>query len=61
MVSLALGASIFSMFYFLSLYMQHVLGIPALKTGVGYLAIAARSSWRPEQLNRWSPSSASEP
>ena len=40
MVSLALGASIFSMFYFLSLYMQDVLGYSALKTGVGYLAIA---------------------
>jgi predicted MFS family arabinose efflux permease len=39
-VSLALGASIFSMFYFLSLYMQQVLGYSALKTGVGYLAIA---------------------
>jgi predicted MFS family arabinose efflux permease len=39
-VSLALGASIFSMFYFLSLYMQEVLGYSALKTGVGYLAIA---------------------
>jgi EmrB/QacA subfamily drug resistance transporter len=40
LVSLALGASIFSMFYFLSLYMQEVLGYSALKTGVGYLAIA---------------------
>ena len=40
MVSLALGASIFSMFYFLSLYMQQVLGYSALRTGVGYLAIA---------------------
>ena len=40
MVSLALGTSIFSMFYFLSLYMQQVLGYSALKTGVGYLAIA---------------------
>ncbi len=40
LVSLALGAAIFSMFYFLSLYMQQVLGYSALKTGVGYLAIA---------------------
>src|ERR1700722_7346601 len=39
-VSLALGASIFSMFYFLSLYMQEVLGYSALRTGIGYLAIA---------------------
>jgi MFS family permease len=28
------------MFYFLSLYMQQVLGYSALKTGIGYLAIA---------------------
>jgi predicted MFS family arabinose efflux permease len=40
LVSLALGASIFSMFYFLSLYMQQVLGYSALKTGIGYLSIA---------------------
>jgi EmrB/QacA subfamily drug resistance transporter len=39
-VSLTLGASIFSMFYFLSLYMQQVLGYSALRTGVGYLSIA---------------------
>jgi len=39
-VALILGASIFSMFYFLSLYMQQVLGYSALKTGVGYLSIA---------------------
>jgi EmrB/QacA subfamily drug resistance transporter len=41
LVSLALGASIFSMFYFLSLYMQQVLGYSALRTGIGYLAIAS--------------------
>ncbi|HEY3842868.1 MAG TPA: DHA2 family efflux MFS transporter permease subunit [Acidimicrobiales bacterium] len=40
LVSLALGASIFAMFYFLSLYMQEVLRYSALKTGIGYLAIA---------------------
>jgi EmrB/QacA subfamily drug resistance transporter len=41
LVSLALGASIFSMFYFLSLYMQEVLGYSALRTGIGYLTIAS--------------------
>jgi EmrB/QacA subfamily drug resistance transporter len=41
LVSLALGASIFSMFYFLSLYMQDVLGYSALRTGIGYLTIAS--------------------
>jgi predicted MFS family arabinose efflux permease len=35
-----LGASIFAMFFFLSLYMQQILGWSALKTGVSYLAIA---------------------
>src|ERR1700728_3515768 len=40
LVSLAMGASTFSMFYFLSLYMQQVLGYSALRTGVGYLTIA---------------------
>ena len=40
LVSLALGASIFSMFYFLSLYMQQVLGYSALRTGIDYLTIA---------------------
>jgi EmrB/QacA subfamily drug resistance transporter len=39
-VALILGASIFSMFYFLSLYMQQVLGYSALRTGIGYLSIA---------------------
>jgi EmrB/QacA subfamily drug resistance transporter len=39
-LGLLLGASIFSMFYFLSLYMQDVLGWSPLRTGVGYLAVA---------------------
>jgi EmrB/QacA subfamily drug resistance transporter len=37
---LVLGASIFSMFFFLSLYMQEVLGWSPLRTGVGYLLVA---------------------
>ena len=39
-VGLLLGASIFSMFFLLSLYMQQVLGYSALKTGVAYLLVA---------------------
>ena len=39
-VSVILGASIFSMFYFLSLYMQEVLGYSPLKTGIGFPSIA---------------------
>jgi EmrB/QacA subfamily drug resistance transporter len=39
-VALMLGASIFSMFFLLTLYMQQVLGYDPLKTGVGYLLIS---------------------
>lgn len=35
-----LGTMIFGMFFLLSLYMQQVLGFSALKTGIGYLAVA---------------------
>ncbi|HEV7459288.1 MAG TPA: MFS transporter, partial [Solirubrobacteraceae bacterium] len=37
---LLIGASLFSMFFFLSLYMQQVLGYDALKTGFAYLPLA---------------------
>ena len=39
-VSFFLGALTFAMFFMLSLYMQQVLGLSALQTGVGYLAVA---------------------
>jgi len=39
-IGLILGATVFGMFFLLSLYMQQVLGFSALKTGVGYLAVA---------------------
>jgi len=39
-VGLMLGASIFSMFFLLTLYMQQVLGYSALRTGVGYLLVS---------------------
>ena len=39
-VGLLLGASVFSMFYFLSFYQQAVLGYSSLKTGIGYLTVA---------------------
>jgi len=35
-----LGVTVFGMFFLLSLYMQEVLGFSAIKTGVGYLAVA---------------------
>jgi EmrB/QacA subfamily drug resistance transporter len=39
-VGLLMGSSIFAMFFFLSLYMQEVLGYSPLRTGVGYLLVA---------------------
>ena len=39
-IGLGLGTMIFGMFFLLSLYMQEVLGFSALRTGVGYLAVA---------------------
>jgi EmrB/QacA subfamily drug resistance transporter len=39
-IGFGLGTAIFGMFFLLSLYMQEVLHMSALKTGVGYLAIA---------------------
>jgi EmrB/QacA subfamily drug resistance transporter len=39
-VGLLLGMSLFAMFFFLSLYMQQVLGFSALETGVAYLPLA---------------------
>jgi EmrB/QacA subfamily drug resistance transporter len=35
-----MGTALFSMFLMLTLYMQEVLGFSALKTGIGYLAVA---------------------
>ena len=39
-VGLGLGTIVFGMFFLLSLYMQQVLGFSAIKTGLGYLAVA---------------------
>jgi EmrB/QacA subfamily drug resistance transporter len=39
-VGLLIGMALFAMFFFLSLYMQQVLGYDALKTGVAYLPLA---------------------
>jgi EmrB/QacA subfamily drug resistance transporter len=40
-VALLIGMSLFSMFFFVSLYMQQVLHYSALKTGLSYLPLAA--------------------
>jgi EmrB/QacA subfamily drug resistance transporter len=39
-VGLLIGMSLFSMFFFLSLYMQQVLGYDAMKSGLSYLPLA---------------------
>ena len=39
-VALLIGMSLFSMFFFISLYMQQVLGYDALKAGLAYLPLA---------------------
>jgi MFS family permease len=41
---LLLGASLFSMFYFISLYMQQVLGYSAIHAGLSYLPLAVTIS-----------------
>ncbi len=40
LAGLSLGTALFAMFLMLTLYMQQVLGYSAMKTGVGYLAVA---------------------
>src|SRR6267154_4942304 len=39
-VGLLIGMSLFSMFFFISLYLQDVLGFSAIKTGLSYLPLA---------------------
>jgi EmrB/QacA subfamily drug resistance transporter len=41
---LILGTALFAMFLGLTLYMQQVLGYSPMRTGIGYLAVAARRS-----------------
>jgi EmrB/QacA subfamily drug resistance transporter len=40
LIGILLGASLFSMFFFVSIYMQRVLGYSALKAGLSYLPLA---------------------
>src|SRR5260221_3687796 len=39
-VGILVGASLFSMFFFISLYMQQVLGYSPIKAGLSYLPLA---------------------
>ncbi|HEY2636579.1 MAG TPA: MFS transporter [Solirubrobacteraceae bacterium] len=58
-VALLVGASLFSMFFFISLYMQQVLGYSALKAGLSYLplalAIMASAGAAAQLVNRVGP------
>ena len=46
-VGILTGASLFSMFFFISLYMQNVLGYSAIKAGLSYLPLALTIIARP--------------
>ena len=46
-VGLLVGASLFAMFFFISLYLQQVLGYDALKAGFAYLPLALAIICRP--------------
>ena len=52
-VGFGLGTAVFGMFFLLSLYMQEVLGFCALKTGLGYLAVALTSVVAAAWPRRW--------
>ena len=61
-VALLIGMSLFSMFFFVSLYMQQVLHYSALKTGLSYLPLAASIIVaRPAAPRLPSPAMASSP
>ena len=60
--ALLVGASLFSMFFFISLYMQQVLRYSALKAGLGYLPLALLDHHRGRRgLGRWSTGSGRRP
>jgi EmrB/QacA subfamily drug resistance transporter len=62
LVILLLGSAMFAMWFFLSLYLQQVLGADALETGVGFLpmtlTIVAVSSLAPRVIARIGPGRA---
>ena len=58
-VDLLIGMSLFSMFFFISLYLQDVLGYSPIKTGLAYQRQAARSP-RTSSAHRCSPASGSD-
>ena len=57
---LLIAMALFSMFFFISLYMQQVLGFDPLETGVAYLPLAGGIIVSAgHRVARWSPASAS--
>ena len=58
-VGLLLGASLFGMFFFITLYMQQVLHYSPIHAGLSYLPLRRRSSSRPLSAGSSSPGSAS--
>ena len=54
-----IAAALFSMFFFVSLYMQNVLGFSALKAGLAYLPLAGGIILTAGASAPWSPASAS--
>ena len=58
-VGLLLGMSLFSMFFFISLYLQEVLDYSPIKTGIATCRLRSESSSRPGSRPRWSRGSGS--
>ena len=59
-VGILTGASLFSMFFFISLYMQNVLGYSAIKAGLSLSAAGGLDHpLGRDRLRSWSPRSAS--
>ena len=59
---LLIGMSLFSMFFFISLYLQQVLGYEPLKAGLAYLPLVAHDHReRGHRVGSWSRRSASSP
>jgi hypothetical protein len=50
LVMFLVGAAFFSMWYFLSLYLQNVLGYSTLRAGLAFLPMASRSSLVPKPV-----------
>ena len=59
-VGLLIGMSLFSMFFFISLYLQDVMGYSPIKTGIAYLPLAVGIIIAAGVAGRPSPGSGSK-